>query len=60
MDSGKSLGNAGNSKNKIKLNLYRGSLNGNIIKNPIIISADCTEVKLNFECLENSQYIPLV
>ena len=58
------LTNVGKTTNKIKLNMYGGVLDGNIIDNPKyppvppIIS--CEPNALDFSCAENSEYIGAV
>ncbi len=52
-----STSNTLKASNKIKLNVYRGMLGGNIIPP----GDPCkTDNSLNFSCPENSQYIPLI
>jgi len=52
------LNNTIKSKNKIKLNMYLGVINGNIL-DPVIPS-ECSTNSLDFSCSENSQYIPAI
>jgi hypothetical protein len=42
-------------KNVIKVNVYRGTQNGNIFP----VTTFC-EIKLDFSCEDNSQYIPVI
>jgi hypothetical protein len=50
------------SSNRIKLNLHKGILRGNIIDIEIdeVVLEECVESSLNFNCPGNSQYIPLL
>lgn len=56
------LNNTGKSTNKITLNMYAGTLNGNIITNPVIppTYGVCEPNALDFRCGENSQYIGVI
>jgi len=52
-----STSNTLKASNKIKLNVYKGILGGNIVPPSDSCSIDNS---LNFGCSENSQYIPLI
>ena len=56
-----SLVNTAKSSNKIKINVYSGLMNGNIIEKPIQLEAqipvECEINSLDFSCPENSQYL---
>lgn len=54
------LRNVIKSSNKIKLNIYQGAINGNIIKEEIKLFTECEQNAFDFQCEINSQYIPLV
>lgn len=53
------LNNTIKSVNKVKLNMYQGVLDGNIIDQPLP-TTQCDPYSLQFKCEDNSQYIPLV
>lgn len=54
------LRNIVKSSNNIKLNMHKGVLDGNIIKDPIVLFEECPQGRLDFSCENNSQYIPLI
>lgn len=54
-----SIGNAAKNTNVIKLNKWKGVINGNIIEPTPYPTAGC-EIKLDFSCPDNSQYIGVI
>lgn len=61
------LKNSSSAKCRISLNMSSGVLKGNIIDDPEIPQyspppppiEEC-QIQLNFECIENSQYLPVI
>lgn len=44
-------------KNVVKVNKFKGVLNGNIF--PVSATTEC-DIRLDFSCSDNSQYIPAI